>query len=126
MARLWKVAMAQIELEPSRGRTSDDISCLFDDLMQEGQRYRDVSDARDQIARAFLPHHWKVLDSHSGFELLHREITLGAMSINAVSYNRSMLIATPAFKDFLGEAKVHVLAAYVWSLSNGGNQTAEK
>ena len=32
----------------------------------------------------------------------------------------------PAFKDFLGEAKVHVLAAYVWSLSNGGNQTAEK
>ncbi len=23
----------------------------------------------------------------------------------------------PAFKDFLGEAKVHVLAAYVWSLS---------
>jgi cytochrome c oxidase cbb3-type subunit III len=25
----------------------------------------------------------------------------------------------PSFKDFLGEAKVHVLAAYVWSLSNG-------
>ncbi|MDY7575462.1 cytochrome-c oxidase, cbb3-type subunit III [Actimicrobium sp. CCI2.3] len=24
----------------------------------------------------------------------------------------------PAFQDFLGEAKVHVLAAYVWSLSN--------
>ena len=24
----------------------------------------------------------------------------------------------PAFKDFLGEAKTHVLAAYVWSLSN--------
>ena len=24
----------------------------------------------------------------------------------------------PAWKDFLGEAKVHVLAAYVWSLSN--------
>jgi len=24
----------------------------------------------------------------------------------------------PSFKDFLGEAKVHVLAAYVWSLSN--------
>jgi cytochrome c oxidase cbb3-type subunit 3 len=24
----------------------------------------------------------------------------------------------PAFEDFLGEAKVHVLAAYVWSLSN--------
>lgn len=25
----------------------------------------------------------------------------------------------PAHKDFLGEAKVHMLAAYVWSLSNG-------
>ena len=24
----------------------------------------------------------------------------------------------PAFTDFLGEAKVHVLAAYIWSLSN--------
>jgi cytochrome c oxidase cbb3-type subunit 3 len=24
----------------------------------------------------------------------------------------------PAFADFLGEAKVHLLAAYVWSLSN--------
>jgi cytochrome c oxidase cbb3-type subunit 3 len=24
----------------------------------------------------------------------------------------------PAWKDFLGEPKVHVLAAYVWSLSN--------
>lgn len=27
----------------------------------------------------------------------------------------------PAFADFLGEAKVHVLAAYVWSLSNDVN-----
>lgn len=26
--------------------------------------------------------------------------------------------AMPGFKDFLGEAKVHVLAAYVWGLSN--------
>jgi cytochrome c oxidase cbb3-type subunit 3 len=24
----------------------------------------------------------------------------------------------PAFEDFLGESKVHVLAAYVWGLSN--------
>jgi cytochrome c oxidase cbb3-type subunit 3 len=24
----------------------------------------------------------------------------------------------PAFDDFLGEAKVHLLAAYVWGLSN--------
>jgi cytochrome c oxidase cbb3-type subunit III len=27
----------------------------------------------------------------------------------------------PAHKDFLGEAKVHLLAAYVWSLSNNSN-----
>jgi cytochrome c oxidase cbb3-type subunit 3 len=27
----------------------------------------------------------------------------------------------PAFEDFLGDAKVHVLAAYVWSLSNDAN-----
>jgi cytochrome c oxidase cbb3-type subunit 3 len=25
----------------------------------------------------------------------------------------------PAFDEFLGEPKVHVLAAYIWSLSNG-------
>jgi cytochrome c oxidase cbb3-type subunit 3 len=24
----------------------------------------------------------------------------------------------PAFDNFLGEAKVHVLSAYIWSLSN--------
>lgn len=27
----------------------------------------------------------------------------------------------PAFQDFLGDAKVHVLAAYIWSLSNDAN-----
>jgi len=32
----------------------------------------------------------------------------------------------PTFKDFLGEAKVHVLAAYVWSLSNDSKVIAEK
>jgi cytochrome c oxidase cbb3-type subunit 3 len=32
----------------------------------------------------------------------------------------------PAFKDFLGEAKVHVLAAYVWSLSNVNQDQAQK
>jgi cytochrome c oxidase cbb3-type subunit III len=35
----------------------------------------------------------------------------------------------PAFEDFLGEAKVHVLAAYVWSLSNEAalaTKTAQK
>ena len=31
----------------------------------------------------------------------------------------------PAFKDFLGEAKVHVLAAYVWSLSNDQTTVAQ-
>ena len=32
----------------------------------------------------------------------------------------------PAHKDFLGEAKVHVLAAYVWSLSNADAIAAPK
>jgi cytochrome c oxidase cbb3-type subunit 3 len=32
----------------------------------------------------------------------------------------------PAFKDFLGDAKVHVLAAYVWSLSNVNSDQAQK
>jgi cytochrome c oxidase cbb3-type subunit 3 len=32
----------------------------------------------------------------------------------------------PAFKDFLGEAKVHVLAAYVWNLSNDKTDVAQK
>lgn len=31
----------------------------------------------------------------------------------------------PAFKDFLGESKVHVLAAYIWSLSNTPEKSAE-
>jgi cytochrome c oxidase cbb3-type subunit 3 len=32
----------------------------------------------------------------------------------------------PVFKEFLGEAKVHVLAAYVWSLSNNQTGVAQK
>ena len=32
--------------------------------------------------------------------------------------NKGRSSTMPAFKDFLGEAKVHVLASYVWSLSN--------
>ncbi len=32
----------------------------------------------------------------------------------------------PPFKDFLGEAKVHVLAAYVWSLSNPASEGLQK
>jgi cytochrome c oxidase cbb3-type subunit 3 len=31
----------------------------------------------------------------------------------------------PTFKNFLGEAKIHVLAAYVWSLSNGKSDQAQ-
>ena len=34
--------------------------------------------------------------------------------------------AMPAFQDFLGEAKVHVLAAYVWSLSNDKPEPEKK
>jgi len=32
----------------------------------------------------------------------------------------------PPWQDFLGDAKVHVLAAYVWSLSNDTTKVAEK
>jgi cytochrome c oxidase cbb3-type subunit 3 len=32
----------------------------------------------------------------------------------------------PAWGDFLGEQKVHVLAAYVWSLSNKPEAVAAK
>ena len=32
----------------------------------------------------------------------------------------------PAFKDLLGEGKAHVLAAYVWSLSNGAGAKVAK
>ena len=32
----------------------------------------------------------------------------------------------PPFQDFLGEAKVHVLSAYVWSLSNEKSNLAQK
>ena len=32
----------------------------------------------------------------------------------------------PAFGEFLGEPKVHVLAAYVWSLSNPASATVEE
>ncbi|WP_420474952.1 cytochrome-c oxidase, cbb3-type subunit III [Noviherbaspirillum sp. ST9] len=32
----------------------------------------------------------------------------------------------PAFNEFLGEGKVHLLAAYVWSLSNNSTSVAQK
>jgi len=38
--------------------------------------------------------------------------------------NKGRTTTMPAFADFLGEAKVHVLAAYVWSLSNDPKQPA--
>ena len=34
--------------------------------------------------------------------------------------------AMPPFKEFLGDAKVHLLAAYVWSLSNDKTTVAQK
>jgi cytochrome c oxidase cbb3-type subunit 3 len=32
----------------------------------------------------------------------------------------------PAFDEFLGDAKVHLLAAYVWSMSNKPAATTEQ
>jgi cytochrome c oxidase cbb3-type subunit 3 len=32
----------------------------------------------------------------------------------------------PAFKDFLGEEKVHLLSAYIWGLSNDKTVAAQK
>jgi cytochrome c oxidase cbb3-type subunit 3 len=40
------------------------------------------------------------------------------MTIILESIRKGRSSAMPPFKDFLGDAKVHVLAAYVWSLSN--------
>ncbi len=40
--------------------------------------------------------------------------------------NKGRSTTMPSFKDFLGEAKVHVLAAYVWSLSNDTTDVAKK
>ena len=44
--------------------------------------------------------------------------------IEAISKGRNNVM--PAHKDFLGEAKVHVLAAYVWGLSNATGSAAGK
>lgn len=80
---------------------TEDVSALFDLMMQGGRTIADVAEARAQMARAFLPHRWDVLGGNDGFELLHGEIRLGSIAINAVSYNRQMLIDCPAFEDFL-------------------------
>lgn len=40
--------------------------------------------------------------------------------------NKGRSSTMPSFKDFLGEAKVQVLAAYVWSLSNTSADAAQK
>ncbi|HJV85098.1 MAG TPA: cytochrome-c oxidase, cbb3-type subunit III [Noviherbaspirillum sp.] len=40
--------------------------------------------------------------------------------------NKGRTNTMPTFKEFLGEAKVHLLAAYVWSLSNEKSTVAQK
>ncbi|MYM80590.1 cytochrome-c oxidase, cbb3-type subunit III [Duganella sp. FT50W] len=42
----------------------------------------------------------------------------GSVDTIKETINKGRTATMPAFADFLGEAKVHVLAAYVWSLSN--------
>jgi len=42
----------------------------------------------------------------------------GSMKAVTTTIQKGRTGTMPPFKDFLGEAKVHVLAAYVWSLSN--------
>jgi len=42
----------------------------------------------------------------------------GSLATIEETIHKGRTSTMPAFKDFLGEAKVHVLAAYVWSLSN--------
>ncbi|WP_136417167.1 MULTISPECIES: cytochrome-c oxidase, cbb3-type subunit III [Oxalobacteraceae] len=40
--------------------------------------------------------------------------------------NKGRTNTMPSFKEFLGEGKVHLLAAYVWSLSNDKSTVAQK
>ncbi len=40
--------------------------------------------------------------------------------------NKGRTNTMPTFKEFLGEAKVHLLAAYVWSLSNDKSTVAQQ
>ena len=42
----------------------------------------------------------------------------GSIETITETINKGRDNVMPSFKDFLGEAKIHVLAAYVWSLSN--------
>jgi len=48
----------------------------------------------------------------------------GSVDTIKETINKGRTATMPAFADFLGDAKVHVLAAYVWSLSNDVNQPA--
>jgi len=48
----------------------------------------------------------------------------GSVDTIMESINKGRSNQMPAFKDFLGESKVHVLSAYVWGLSNPA--TAER
>ena len=74
---------------------------LFTSIMRRGNRIADMGEARDRIARAFLPHHWDVFGNAKGFALLHGTVELASLLVHAVTYNRRMLIDAPAFQDFL-------------------------
>jgi cytochrome c oxidase cbb3-type subunit 3 len=49
----------------------------------------------------------------------------GSAATIAETVTKGRVNQMPAFKDFLGADKVHVVAAYVWSLSNNSTQKAE-
>jgi len=49
----------------------------------------------------------------------------GSIETIKETINKGRTATMPAFADFLGDAKVHVLAAYVWSLSNDTKAVAE-
>lgn len=50
----------------------------------------------------------------------------GSMDTIRETITKGRTNTMPPFKEFLGEAKVHVLAAYVWSLSNDKSTVAQK
>lgn len=54
------------------------------------------------------------------------DIWLYGGSLNSVKYaiNNGFNNRMPAFGELLGEGKAHVVAAYIWSLSNGSGQGA--
>ena len=50
----------------------------------------------------------------------------GSVDTIKETINKGRTNTMPPFKEFLGEAKVHLLAAYVWSLSNDQAAVAQK